>query len=104
MNDVERQQLTDRLSGLSFNEAHREVRKIDREAVLKHYRNSVWDEYHTLWLLPNEGLEITLVEKSDIDTLNQREYGAPPGQRRLGVTYQYVGARIEPLARPVATF
>lgn len=104
MNDAERQQLADRLSGLTFSQAHREIRKIDRDAVLKHYRNTMWDEYHTLWLLPNKDVAITLVEKSDIDTLNQREYGGPPWQRRLGVTYQYVGARVEPLERPVAKF
>ncbi len=104
MNDAEHQQLADRLSSLSFKAAHREVRKIDRDAVLKYFRNSYWDEYHTLWLLPNEGVEVTLVEKSDIDTLNQREYGGPPGTRRLAVEFQYVGARVEPLARPVAKF
>ena len=104
MNDAERQQLADRLSGLSFRQAHREMRKLDPDAVLKYYRNSMWDEYHTLWLLPNKDLAITLVEKSDIDTLNQREYGAPPWKRRLSVSYRYVGARVEPLERPVAKF
>ena len=35
MDDTERQQLADRLSGLSFQAAkHREMRKIDRDAVL----------------------------------------------------------------------
>jgi hypothetical protein len=104
MDDAERQQLADRLSGLSFQAAHREMRKIDRDAVLKYFRNSYWDEYHTLWLLPNLGVEVTLVEKSDIDTLNQREYGGPPWQRRLGVEFQYIEARVAPLERPVEKF
>lgn len=104
MNETERRQLADRLSGMSFKNAHREMRRIDRDAVLKYFRNSIWDEYHTLWLLPNEGVEITLVEKADVDTLDKRDYSGPPSRRKLGVKYEYAEARVEPLERPVAKF
>jgi len=104
MNETERQQLADRLSGMSFRNAHREMRRIDRDAVLKYFRNSMWDEYHTLWLLPNEGLEITLVEKADVGMLNKRDFSGPPTRRKEGVAYEYAEARIEPLERPVAKF
>jgi len=104
MNEAERRQLADRLSGLSLKHARQEIRKLDRDADLKYFRNSMWDEYHTLWLLPNQGLSITLVEKADIDQLDKRDFSGPPSRHKEAVSYEYVEARVEPLARPVAKF
>ncbi len=104
MTDAERQQLAERLSRLSLADARKEIRKLDRDATLKYFRNSMWDEYHTLWVLPNQDVAITLVEKADVDTLDRRDFTGPPSRRRLGVQYRYVEARVEPLRRPVARF
>lgn len=97
-------QLAQRLSALSFEEARREIRHLDPDADMKFFRNSYWDEYHTLFLLPNRNLSITLVEKSTVETTNRRDYSGPKDRKRQKVAYNYIEARVSPLQRPAAKF
>ncbi|MBN1966013.1 MAG: hypothetical protein JW910_15295 [Anaerolineae bacterium] len=99
MDDAEREQLARRLSALSLKEARSEIRRLDSKADLKYYRNSRWDEYHTLFVLPDKGLSITLVEKIDHKALDKRDYSGPPDRKRLETDYRFVEARVAPLDR-----
>ncbi len=97
MNETEREQLAQRLSALSLKDARKEIRRLDRAADMKFYRNSIWDEYHTLFLLPNAGLSITLVEKGEVEQLDLPDTAGPKGRKRQALTYSYVGASVAPL-------
>jgi len=101
MNDAERAQLAQRLSAMSFKDARKEIRRLDPEADLVFWRNSVWDEIHTLWLLPNAGLSITLVEKVIRNQAKHGIGGGPSGFKAEKADFRYVEARVEPLERPV---
>ena len=100
MDEVAREQLAKRLSAMKFKQVRREIRALDPEAELKFYRNSVRDEYHTLWVLPNAGVSITLVEKVKVQETNRAIGGGPRGWRARKVEFNYIEARVEPLARP----
>ncbi len=100
MDEAARDQLARRLSAMSLNDARKEIRALDPQAELKFYRNAIWDELHTLWLLPNAGLSITLVEKDKEKVLSEQAGGTPRGTKKLGVDFTYVEARVAPLDRP----
>lgn len=107
MNATEREQLAKRLSALTWKEARKEVFRLDPDANLKFFRNSIWDEYHTLYLLPNLGVQITLVDKQEKDTMEKDDpasmLGRVLGRRhKKAIDFNYVGARVEELQRPVA--
>jgi len=101
MNEAERAQLAQRLSAMSLKDARKEIRRLDPGADMVFWRNSVWDEVHTLWLLPNAGLSITLVEKANRNQTNREIGGGPNGFKAEKVDYRFVEARVEPLERPV---
>lgn len=104
MNEAEREELAQRLSAMSLKEVRNEIRRIDPNANLKFFRNSIWDEYHTLWLLPNAELSIILVEKGNVEKTNLPDHAGPTGQKRNAIEYDFVEARVDPLNRPVAKF
>lgn len=97
MNDAERDQLAQRLSAMSLKDARNEIRKIDPAADMKYFRNAIWDEYHTLFLLPNAEISVTLVEKVDVQPTDSPDYSGPRGRTRLRTMYRYTGARVAPL-------
>ena len=102
MNESERQQLAKRLTAMTWKQVRREIKQLDRDANMKFFRNSYWDEFQTLYLLPNEGLQITLVEKVDRDGGEGPYYGAMMMlKKRQKVQYRYVEARVEEIDRPV---
>jgi hypothetical protein len=100
MDEAAREQLARRLSAMKLSDVRKEIRALDRDAVLKFYRNSIWDEYHTLWLLPNAGVSITLVEKIRLRNGKKEVGGGPRGMKAKEAEYVYVEARVEPLTRP----
>lgn len=104
MDETERTKLAQRLSAMTFKQARREILQLDRQANLKFWRNSIWDEYHSLFLLPNQGLSIILVEKGDVESTDKRDHTGPPDRKQATIDYKYVEARVEPLERPVAKF
>ena len=86
----ERQQLAVELAQLTYQKARKQIRKLDEEAILKIWRNSVMDhEYHTMYELPNEGLKITLVEEMTSEDKGDR----------TKIDYVYVEARVNELKR-----
>jgi hypothetical protein len=99
MDEAERVQLAQRLSAMSIKDARKEIRRLDPDADLVTWRNSVWDEYHSLWLLPNAGLSITLVEKEDVENSRHDIGGGPSGFKAEKIDYHYVEARVAPLER-----
>jgi hypothetical protein len=102
MNDSEREQLAQRLSALSLNDARKEILRLDRDANLKYWRNTIWDEYHSLFVLPNAGLSITLVEEQDRRGTDQADDSSANSRRRKNqkIAYDYIEARVTPLTRP----
>ncbi len=100
MDETAREQLAKRLSAMSLKDARTEMRVIDPDAILKYYRNSIWGECHTLFVLPNAGLSIALVEKDKVETMDAQSGGAPRGLNKESVEYQYIEARVTPLDRP----
>ncbi|MGQ9851006.1 MAG: hypothetical protein ACUVSU_13255 [Aggregatilineaceae bacterium] len=100
MDEAERERLARRLSAMKLSDVRKEIRALDRDAVLKYYRNAIWDEYHTLWLLPNAGVSITLVEKIRTKDGHREVGGGPRGWKAKDVEYVYLEARVEPLVRP----
>jgi hypothetical protein len=101
MNEAEREQLAKRLSAMSFKDARKEIRRLDQDADMVFWRNSMWDEYHSLWLLPNAGLSITLVEKVNRGQGKREIGGGPSGWKAEKTDFRYVEARVDPLKRPV---
>jgi hypothetical protein len=104
MDTIESQQLAQRLSAMSLKDARKEVFRLDPDAVMKFYRNSIWDEFHTLFLLPNLGLSLRLVEKADIEISDDAVAANPGDRKKLDVAYKYIEARVEPLTRPVSKY
>lgn len=100
MDEAAREQLAQRLSAMSLKDARREIRVIDPDAILKFYRNSVWHEYHTLFVLPNAGLSVILVEEESVEIMDKQSGGASRGVKKEAVDYHYIEARVEPLTRP----
>jgi hypothetical protein len=103
MDESEREQLAQRLSALSFSDARKEILRLDPDANLKYWRNAIWHEYHTLFLLPNAGLSITLVEEQEQKKTNELDDGAanPKRHKKIDVLYSYLEARVEPLTHRV---
>ena len=102
MDENARERLAQSLSAMSLKDARKEIYRMDPDAELKYYRNSIWNEYHTLFLLPNQGLSITLVEKQDKDTLKKADAAsATQNRKKQSVEFTYVEARVAPLTRPV---
>ncbi len=100
MDDAAREALAQRLSGMKFRKAIREMKNLDRDANMVFYQNSIWDEYQTLFLLPNEGIQITLVERGLVSPSNHEIGGGPSGYKASNKVFEYVEARVEPLDRP----
>ncbi len=101
MDETAREKLAQRLSALSLKDARKEIYRMDPDSELKFFRNSIWDEYHTLFLMPNQGLSVTLVEKRDKDTLSKADpASATKNRKKQAIDYNYVEARVAPLARP----
>lgn len=103
MNETERDQLAQRLSAMSWKDARKEIERLDPEAVLKYFRNSYHDEYRTLYLLPRQGVSVTLVEKQDATVLDSPVL-SDYGKKKLHIAFDYIGARVEPLERPAGKF
>lgn len=100
MDEAEREALARELSAMKMNHAQRRIRELDRQANMVIWRNSIWDEYHTVFLLPNLGLEVTLVEQATAAPSKRTIGGGPQGSKALKFEYRYVGARVRPLERP----
>lgn len=101
MDEAAREQFAQHLSAMALKEVRREIRSLDPDADMTFWRNAVQDEYHTLWLLPNAGISITLVEKVEFKNLS-RSIGGGPGQwKGQKAEYRYLEARVKPLDRPV---
>lgn len=101
MDESERQQLAQRLSAMSMKDARKEMLRLDSKATVEYFRNSYWDEYHTLYLLPNAGLSITLVEKSSMKDMDRATASSRGDQKVQKVTFKYIEARVDQLTRPV---
>jgi hypothetical protein len=101
VNEAEREQLAKRLSAMSLKDARKAIFRLDRDADLKYWRNSIWDEYHSLYVLPHAEVEIILVEKGDVTLTDKRDYTGPADRRQQDLDYQFVEARVKPLSRPV---
>lgn len=99
MNDAERDQLAQRLSAMSLKDARSEIRKVDPAADMKYFRNAIWDEYHTLFLLPNAEISVTLVEKVDTGPSDSTDHTRPrtSAPTLTRATYTYESARVAPL-------
>ncbi len=102
MDESAREQLAERLSKMKLRHAMREMRSIDPNANMVTWRNSIWDEFHTIFLLPNEGVEVRLIEKSTVkESKRNREIGGmPSGVMSRSAEYEYVEARVTALDRP----
>ncbi|MBN1681026.1 MAG: hypothetical protein JW966_12125 [Anaerolineae bacterium] len=101
MDDTQRQALAERLSTMPYKKLRKEMRRLDPDADMQYWRNAVWDEYHTLYVLPNVGLTITLVEKTDVEQTDKRDFSGPPDRKKQKIDYQYIEARVAPVDRPV---
>lgn len=91
MNEHERQALAEHLAKLSYKKARAEIRRLDTAATLKYWRNSIGNEWHTAYDLPNVGVRVTLVEKPQREPLHLSNLEK--------VTPIYIEARVEPLRR-----
>ena len=95
MDEAARDQLAQRLSAMSLKDARKEIRALDADANMKYFRNAIWDEYHTLFTLPNAGLNVILVEKGKFEQTDRKIGGGPIGWTALKAEYQYIEARVE---------
>ena len=100
MDEAAREQLAKRLSAMSLREAQRELRQLDPEAEMKFWRNAVRNEQHTLWVLPQQGVAVTLVERESLSPSDREIGGGPRGTKAQRTSYEYVEARVAPLTRP----
>ena len=100
IDEAAREQLARRLSAMKIKDVRKEIRALDPDAILKYYRNAIWDEYHTLWVLPNAGLSITIVERATVSDSNKEVGGGPRGMKARKVEFVYIETRVEPLLRP----
>jgi hypothetical protein len=91
LTESERQKLAEKLAKLDYKKARKEVRKLDKAADLKIWRNGVGPgELHTTYDLPTLGIRVTLVEKAE-----RRE---ADGGAKIKPKYLYTEARVEPLS------
>lgn len=100
IDEAAREVLARRLSEMKLRHAVREIRSMDRDANMIMWRNSIWDEYHTVFLLPNAELTITLVEKNTVVASKHEIGGGPEGSKAQDVEFHYVEARVTGLDRP----
>jgi len=100
IDEAAREQLARRLSAMKIKDVRKEIRALDPDAILKYYRNAMWDELHTLWVLPGAGLSITIVERASVSDSNKEVGGGPRGTKARKVEFVYIGTRVEPLLRP----
>jgi hypothetical protein len=100
MDEAAREVLSRRLSEMKLRQAIREIRSMDRDANMVMWRNSMWNEYHTKFLLPNAELTIILVEKNTVVNSKHEIGGGPEGAKAQDVDYHYVEARVTALERP----
>lgn len=97
MDDTAREQLAQRLSALSIKDARKEIRALDADANMKYWRNAIWDEYHTRFVLPKAGLVVILVEKGKYHESKHAIGGGPKGTTATKAEFQYIEARVEAL-------
>jgi hypothetical protein len=100
IDEAAREQLARRLSAMKIKDVRKEIRALDPDAILKYYRNAMWDELHTLWVLPGAGLSITIVERASVSDSNKEVGGGPRGMKAKKVEVVYMETRVEPLLRP----
>ncbi len=97
MDEAQRKQLAERLKALDLRKAMREIRALDKAANMKFWRNAMWNEYQTLFELPNVGIKVTLVEKGTFEETDRKVGGGPTGWKAKKAEYEYVEARVAPL-------
>ncbi len=100
MDDTARQDLARQLGEMTVRKAMRTVRGMERDANMIMWRNAIWHEYHTVFLLPTEGLTITLVEKNTVVASEHEIGGGPEGSKAQDVEFTYIEARVTELERP----
>lgn len=90
MDAHERQQLAEHLASMKYQKARNEVRKLDPDAKLKLWRNSVnHNELHTTYELPNLELRVILVEQPSTEPI--------PDSYMVRAKTEYIEARVVPL-------
>ncbi len=86
LSEQERQQLAEKLASMKYKQARKEIRRLDPDADLKIWRNSVGhNEWHTMYELPNLNSRVILVEQEHREDKGDRDQ----------VDYIYVEARVE---------
>ncbi|MBN1565683.1 MAG: hypothetical protein JXA10_17700 [Anaerolineae bacterium] len=102
MDDAQREALIERLKGMvvrhgTFEVRHgaRELRDIDKDAVMKFWRNSLQGSYQTVFELPNAGVKVILVEKMTSADTDHVVGGGPTGWTAKKSEYELVDVRIE---------
>lgn len=90
LSEEEMQALADKLVGLKVGKARGQIRRLDPDSQLQMYRVGVRDELLTRFVLPNLGVQVTLVE----DPGTVPEDG---DSTRLKATDTFVEARVEAL-------
>ncbi|MCI0708872.1 MAG: hypothetical protein L0154_01805 [Chloroflexi bacterium] len=86
MTAQDRQKLAEKLAGMSYKKARKEVRRLDDNADLRLWRVSVGDdEWHTTYVLPNLEVKVVLVEKAAFE-----DQGA-----KVKVDWFYTEARVD---------
>lgn len=94
LNENERQQLAEKLAGLALGKARKEVRRLDKDANLKVWRNSIRRELQTVYELPNLGVRVIFVELPDAKPME--------GVNKIKMSYFFTEARVEPWTPPQA--
>ena len=93
MDTQERQDLAQHLAEMTYKRARREVRKLDPNAVLRYWRNSVGPNYwHTMYVLPGVGLKVTLIEEHQTEPIKDSHL--------VRANPVYVEARVEAWSPP----
>lgn len=96
MDDAQREQLAARLQAMNLRKAIREIRTLDSDANMKFWRNSIWDEYQTVFELPTLGVKVILVEKETVEESDRKVGGGPTGWKAQKAKFAYVEARVQP--------
>lgn len=93
LNEEERQQLAEKLAGLSYPAARKEIRRLDSKANLKIWRNGVRHEIHTMYELPTLGIRVILVEDQEVRPIRDNT--------KVRKFYHFSEARVEAWTPPV---
>lgn len=73
MTAQDRQKLAEKLAGMTYKKARKEVRRLDENADLRMWRNSVGhEEWHTMYVLPSLEIKVVLVEKATFEDQGQK--------------------------------